>query len=435
MAIDLWPFDEGGIFGEDEDGNTNPVYDLVRGGVRAIRGLGKVGKTDFRATVPPNLRDGTLFSSAFPNPSAPTAGGGLRETLVQQYGQAPRPAPIAQHAVAQKVAPAERSIVAPIPPAARSMVAPIPPAMRSTLDLGLLAPGAAVTTGALMNSEGTRELQRLNLGGLADAAAGAVPSAAEAQMRTGLGRALRQNLALAASARGTNASRVAAQRAATDANALASADVLGQTAALRAAEQAQARQLLTGALEGIRAGDFQAASTGLGLGQIGLGAAQAQLGADTQTQLGNLQAGTQLALGQLGADVQTQLANLQAGTQLALGQLSSDTQTQLANLQAKTGIALGQLNADQATQLANLDAQLKSQGMDDAHAIATLGAILQIDANTMEGQMALQQLLAEAHIKTQAINAAIATNNAQAGVQLLGAGLGTIGDLGAAAIA
>lgn len=343
MAWDFNPFDEGGIGGEDQDeGGVNPLDPL---GLANIFDPGaKVGETTYRAVSP------YITASGFANPSAtPVVPGGatLRDSLVPEVlGSGQRTAP--QATAAQ-------------------------------LNTGLMAPGVA-TAGAGAGMAGqsfaqsgqTRDLQGGNLGLLYNAATGRVPSAAELQMQRGLGATQRGNLALAASARGTAASKVAAQRAAADANAMAGTDVLAQTSALRAGEQATARNALTGALSDVRAGDIQSGNLGLGVGNLGLG-------------LGNL--------------------GLGAGT--------------------------AQLQAETQTRLADLDAQLRQTGMDDQKRIATLGAILGIDARTQEGAIELEKLVAEAHLRTQAINAGIEVGNTQAGMQLLGAGISGVSTLGA----
>ena len=316
-----------------------PTKLALDAGGKVVNGENPLGSlfpegTEWRATTP------TVDASGFSNPSAtptPGIGSSLRGDLAMDLNRMRSPRPAPQAAGAQ-------------------------------LDTGLMQPGIGLTQRSAAQAAGARALERDALGRLQVAAAGKAPSAAEAQMKLGLGQALRGNLAAAASARGTAASKVAAQRAAMDANSALSSNVLGQTAALRAGEQATARGQLVGAAQGLRTGDLSTGQLGLGLGQLGLGAGTAQLQADT------------------------------------------------------------------STQIANLDAKLRQTGMDDQRRIQTLGAILGIDARTQEGQIELQKLLTEASLRTQAINAGIEVGNTQAGMQLLGAGIGGASTFGAALV-
>jgi len=303
-------------------------------------------------------------------------------------------------------------------------------ANRQILDTGQLAPGLGVTGGAVANSEAARDLQLGSAGRLSQAAQGQAPSAAEIQLRQGLDRGLRQNLALASSARGGGAAQVLARRGASAANASLAAQTNANAAALRADEQARARALETQALQGIRAADLQGGQLGLGIGQLGLGAAQSQLSADQAIALNNAQLQAQGRLSELGAETtrlgqgigaETSLAqaNLQAQTQGRLAELGAET-TRLgaataaevaqnnARLQAGSQLALGQLNAQQAVSIANMDAQLRSRGLDDEARFRAMGQLLGIDARTQDGQIQLQRLLAESSIQAQTINANLA---------------------------
>lgn len=123
-------------------------------------------------------------------------------------------------------------------------------------------PGAAAAQDAVslnkQQADETRARQMAALGGLEDAAAGRVPSAAELQMRAEAGRNVAATLGQARALGGRSAGGAA--RAGT----LASADILSrnsiQGAQLRAAEQDRNRQALTQAALGIRGQDVDTAS-------------------------------------------------------------------------------------------------------------------------------------------------------------------------------
>lgn len=99
------------------------------------------------------------------------------------------------------------------------------------------------------------------LGHLGQRAFGAAPSAAERQMDLGLNRAI--NAAQSQAAGATSSNRALAQRQAMDTAAGLGQQVIAEKGALRAQEQAQAEQALTGALSGVRGQDVGVASTQL----------------------------------------------------------------------------------------------------------------------------------------------------------------------------
>lgn len=332
----------------------------VGGGIAdAAEWFGDLGKSKFVASAPmPNAYD-------FKHPGSVDTGYGTYRQDVQGLAFAPDRA---------------------VPQAAGVQLGYVPPAQAAQLNYGAMAPGLGVAAGGLMAGEQARGLQGGNLALLGAAATGQVPSAAEGQLNRGLDAGLRQNLAMAASARGTAANQAQARRNAIDANTSQVLQTQGAAAQLRAQEQAVARQQLTGALETIRAQDLGVAGVGTALSGQGLQGATAQLGADTQTGLGNLQAGTQGAIAQLGAD--------------------------------------------QSIQLANVDAQLKSRGMDDQTRLAYLAQLVGIDTSTQEGQQAFWQLYVDSQMKAQQINAGTAAANAGADTQKFGQVLtlgGTVG--------
>jgi hypothetical protein len=299
-----------------------------------------------------------------------------------------------------------------VPPAAQATIAPVAPATAGALNYGAMAPGLGVTAGELQGSQQARAQQQGTVNLLGAAAIGAVPSAAEQQLQQGLSAGLRQNLALAASARGTAANQAAARRAAINANAALTAQTQGTTAQLRAGEQAQARSELTGALGALRQQDLLGAQVGTTVSGQGLSAAQSQLGADTQTNL----------------------ANLQAQQQAAQAQLQSTTQTNLTNAQIASQGAQAQLGADQAVQLANIDAQLQTQGLNAQQRMDYLAKLIGIDNSTAEGQQFMAQLYAQSFLQSQGQGLSQGQANAAVGPQLLGAGISGVSTAGAAGL-
>lgn len=123
---------------------------------------------------------------------------------------------------------------------------------------------------------------------LAQAQGRAGPSAAEVQMQRGLDSSVQNAMAMAAAQRGNP---LLAQRQAQQAAGQMSADVAGQTAALRAQEQLAAQQLYQQQLAGMRGMDLQGqqmwSQRELGLSGIGENRALSQAQLDQQTRLAN----------------------------------------------------------------------------------------------------------------------------------------------------
>jgi hypothetical protein len=191
-------------------------------------------------------------------------------------------------------------------------------------------------------------------GALTARAAGQAPSAAELQMRQGLGQAIASQRAQAASARGL--SSALANRQAQEGIVNAQAQTNQQAAALRAQEQAQAEQSLGGLLGGARAQDLGVAGQQAQLAQeASLANAGFRQQAGLQGQSLGMQANLQNA--QLGTQVGMQ--NAQNQQQLAMANLANQQQMGLANTQlgAQTGLA----NMAAANQYGGLAAQLAQQ--------------------------------------------------------------------------
>lgn len=91
-----------------------------------------------------------------------------------------------------------------------------------------------------------------------DAAIGNAPSVAQNQMQQGLGMSAQNQLAMAAGARGGGLNQAAGMRTAQNVNSQAAANMVGQSAALRAQEMAEARNQYMQAATQTRAQDLMA---------------------------------------------------------------------------------------------------------------------------------------------------------------------------------
>lgn len=324
-------------------------------------------------------------------PPQPIYGASVRDQAMAGFQAGPRDAPqaqAAQAATAQMATPADVQ-------GARINTAQLRPGQVVT-DRGL-----GITASAVGGGTQTRNTQNAQTQRLTGAADGAAPSVAENQLRSGLAQGMQNNLAMAASNRGSGSGAVLAQRQAQDANAALGARTNAQAAQLRAGEMAQARGELSQHLGTVRQQDIATGALGTQVAGIG-------------TQMQGI--GAQLGTAQAGLTQQANLANQQ--TALATGQ---------ANLGAATQTNLANMGAQQQTALANLNAQMTQQGMDDQQKAMYLGAVLGIDARTQQGQQQLQQLLAEMKMRTDATNAGIGLGNAETAVNQQAAYLGAIG--------
>jgi hypothetical protein len=189
-----------------------------------------------------------------------------------------------------------------------------------------MAPGLGITNAGLAAAQSARAQQQANVGTLQAAAAGTAPSAAAQQQAIGLAQGMRQNLALAASNRGSASSGILAQQAALDANARLGASTIASGTALRANEQAVARGQLTDALSGVRQQDIGGAQIGVPLAGIGADVAKTQAQLDQSTNIANLDA----QLKQTGMDDQQRLAFL--GARLGIDARTQQGQMALAGL-------------------------------------------------------------------------------------------------------
>lgn len=221
------------------------------------------------------------------------------------------------------------------------------------------------------------------------------PSAAQAQLRSGLNQAQSQNLAMARSGGGFggDASR---SRAAMRQNAAMGQEAANQSAVLKAGEDAAWRQRQAQNLSA--GGNLYGAG-----GQLGLQSGQLGLGANAQAMQG-LQAGGEMSL----AGNAQRMQGIGQGGQLGL----AGTQAGLAgNAQAMQGYG-------QAMQGAGMGGQLAAQG----YGLGFAGdqASMQAYGMDMAAKQAYEQMLTQ----QQGIQAGVAINNAATANQFTGSMIG-----------
>lgn len=201
--------------------------------------------------------------------------------------------------------------------------------------------GQIATPGTL----GGQEASDLRAQRLAQAAVAAnSPSAANAQLKAGMGAIAQQQMGQANMARG--ADRASARRDAMLATGTQGMQAANTAAALAATEQAQKQQAYTAALSNVQASDVNAAQAQTQIGATNL---QAQLAAQTANQ----QAG-------LAAQTSNQQAGLAAQTTSNAQALQAGLANQGANLQAQTTNVSNQMNTGQFNAGMNMTAQQAS---------------------------------------------------------------------------
>lgn len=270
--------------------------------------------------------------------------------------------------------------------------------------------GATIDQGA---SDQTRGQQETSLAGLRAAATGAVPSAAELQLRQTTDRNVKNQYALAAALQGRSAG--GALKQASDATGDLNAQAAADAAVLRANEQAAARTAESNALSGVRGQDIGVATSQAGLTQ-GAQVQNQNTGVQQNTTAANLEANnkqfnaglkqaaditnqgagiTQNAT-QFGAD--TDLSKYNAGLRQAtavqnqnVGVTQNATQfnaaTEISKLNATLGTDVSKFTASQvqALSLANQDAQLRQRGLDDQRRSVILTAMMQAQGLGLQG--------------------------------------------------
>ena len=202
------------------------------------------------------------------------------------------------------------------------------------------AKGAGTMKAGQVAKSDIRGTQTSQLSRLEAAAKGETPSLAEMAAKKQGDRALAQQLAMAAGARGGQAA--VARRTAAQQQAAIGQDIAATAAQARLQEQQQAEQLLAGAAGQARGQDIDVSTT------------QAQL--DTQAAAANLTAETQAA----DRDLRAQLANQGVDLNVLKDNAARGDATALANIQAE----LQKLGMDNNMIQAYLDNEVTMRGQD-----------------------------------------------------------------------
>jgi len=293
--------------------------------------------------------------------------------------------------------------------------------------------GATIDQGA---SNQTRAQQETSLAGLRAAATGAVPSAAELQLRQSTDRNIKNQYALAAALQGRSAG--GALKQASDAAGELDAQSAADAAVLRAKEQSDARNAESAALSGVRGQDIGVATSQAGLTQ-GAQVQNQNVGVQQNTTAANLDAGNKQF--NAGLKQAADITNQGAGITQNATQFNADTDLskynaglrQAADIQNQnTGVtqnatafgaandiakfnatatdAMTRFNAtqQQALAIANQDAQLRARQIDDAHRQVILTAMLQAQGLGIQGVSAAavqQNMLAAQQLARDQLNA------------------------------
>lgn len=289
------------------------------------------------------------------------------------------------------------------------------------------------------NSNQTRAQQEQSISGLQDAAAGRVPSAAELQLRQTRDANVANQLAIAATLQGRSAG--GALKQASDASGAINAKAAADAAILRANEQAQARNTLSTALQGVRTADIDVASN---QGQIASAANIAtaanrtgvsQTNANNATSVSTSNAAQTNQMEQKQGDLSLQAGTTNANNLTGVSEKNAAEQNALTAKQADLASIAGVTNANNATSASNTNAnnsttlvgkqadidaqrnmndvinQLKARGLDDEQIrafiqsmVTSQGQGLQYAAATHatdvtqqlgQGNLALQQAIAD----------------------------------------
>lgn len=323
--------------------------------------------------------------------------------------------------------------------------------------LGQVSAGLGSVGAAQAAQDSARATQLQQTSRLTNAADGMAPSVAQHQLAAGLTQGMQNNLAMAASARGSASGSVLAQRQALDANTNLAARTNAQSAQLRAGEMAQARGELTQHLGQVRgqdlgAGALGAQAAGVGANVMGVGTQQMGIGAQLGTSQAGLQqqaslANQQMAFGtgqaNLDASMQARLANQQSLNTAGQVNVNAGLQAAMANQQTQLSAGQSNLGAQQQTSLANqqanmtaaqanlgslMQAQLANQNAGLVTGQANLAAQQQSSLANQQTQLAVSQANLSAQTQTQLanLNAELASRGMddQQRAMYLGAALG-----------
>jgi hypothetical protein len=320
--------------------------------------------------------------------------------------------------------------------------------------------GATIDQGA---SNETRAQQETSLAGLRAAATGAVPSAAELQLRQTTDRNIKNQYALAAALQGRSAG--GALKQASDATGDLDAQAAADAAVLRAKEQSDARNAESAALSGVRGQDIGVATSQAGLTQ-GAQVQNQNTGVQQNTTAANLQQNNQQFNAGLkqaaditnqgvgvtqnatqfnadtdlskfnaglrqGADIQNQ--NTAAGENKTQYQGNLDVSTTNAN--NATGVSKFNSSQAQALAIQNTENQLKQTQLDDTQKQVVMNAMLVAQGQQIQGVTnagAYQNTVAGLRISQQLANQAKTAAELQFANGLIGTFMGAIAAYAAA---
>jgi hypothetical protein len=219
---------------------------------------------------------------------------------------------------------------------------------------------SAVATVNQGQSNQTRGQQEQNISDLSAASRGLMPSAAEIQLRQSTDRNVANQLALASALQGRSPG--GALKQASDASGAINAQAAGDAAALRANEQAAARNTLAQTLYGVRAGDITPEITNA---QLGNATGIANAGNVTTTGIANAHNLTNVS--QSNAAQANDLTSLRASLANAAGISSANNATSASQTNANNSTQLvgQQAQINQQSAVDNAANMLKARGLDD----------------------------------------------------------------------
>lgn len=252
--------------------------------------------------------------------------------------------------------------------------------------------------------------QNAQINNLAGLASGQGPSVAETAAAQQAEHATAQQMAMLGSQRGAGSAALGARQAALAGSqahqAAAAVGALGRSQEATAAQNTLAQTL--------QAARGQTQATTQTQAQLNQAAALANQGVASQAG----QTNAQLAQAQA-------IANMGAGNAAALQQAGLSQQAGLANQGANNQFALQQGQMNQATELANQQAQLAQTGMNNQQYNVGEQAYMTQSQQATANQMALEQL----RMQQYGIDKGIGIQNAQLGMQGVGAAAAGLGAL------
>jgi hypothetical protein len=271
--------------------------------------------------------------------------------------------------------------------------------------------GASINPNSIANIDTStsvgRQAQLGVLSQLQDAAAGKTPSAAEWLLRKGIDENVGTAYGLAASLQGRNTGGAlrAGQIAARDAIAKSSADM----AALRAKEQADARQAVATLGTAISETDYKAAASNQ---TKDLTVSVENLRAEIEKQKANADNALRAGMANQAADIQAKIATLQSQVEVAKANASNSLTADIATMTAKLDASKADAANNLAAQITNANNELTRLTANQSAAL-TAGRANQADSLAAEIARTQQQLDAARADQSAMLEAAKATASNQ----------------------